>query len=181
MAESADAPEDPQPVNDLAQQLGRIGDVHRLRRRSSGRHRIQDQRTGMFFFPTPLSAMTTLIDTRNAGDIDSFVACYEPEAVIVTPSGANLSGREGARKAAEGFLALNPLLTIGNRKIIEGASTALHLMEWKLQYSGPDGETLQLAGCTADVLRKQDDGGWLLAIDNPIGTDYLAGASCEVS
>lgn len=46
-------------------------------------------------------------------------------------------------------------------------------MQWRLQGTAQDGTAFDLSGRTADVLRRQPDGGWLMAIDNPYGTDLL--------
>ncbi|WP_217559243.1 DUF4440 domain-containing protein [Streptomyces sp. GbtcB6] len=123
------------------------------------------------YFPNTLTLITTLVDARDAGDIDAVLACYEPDATIVTQSGDILSGMQGARTAAENFIALKPELIVDHRKIIEGETVSLHLMRWRLRGTAPDGTVLEASGCTADVCRKQADGGWLLAIDNPWGTD----------
>jgi ketosteroid isomerase-like protein len=128
-------------------------------------------------FPTTLAAITTLIDARNAGDIDTVVSCYEATATVVARPDLVLSGVEGARAAAEGFLALRPVFTVGRRQIVEGETTSLHLMQWRLQGTGPDGQPLDLSGCTTDVFRKQPDGGWLLSIDNPWGIGPLSAES----
>jgi uncharacterized protein (TIGR02246 family) len=123
------------------------------------------------YFPDTLALLTKLIDARNAGDVETVLACYQPDATVVTQSGDTLSGAQGARIAAENFIALKPEFTVGSRKIVESGDVSLHLMRWRLQGTAPDGTTLDLSGCTADVCRKQSDGGWLLAIDNPWGTD----------
>ena len=124
------------------------------------------------YFADTLAVLTTVIDARNAGDVDTVLACYQPDAtVVVTQSGDILTGLKGAQTAAENFIALKPEFAVGSRTIVEGEDVSLHLMRWRLKGTAPDGTALDLSGCTADVCRKQSDGGWLLAIDNPWGTD----------
>ena len=39
--------------------------------------------------------------------------------------------------------------------------------------TGPNGMTVEMAGKSSDVLRRQPDGTWLIAVDNPWGTEVL--------
>ena len=63
------------------------------------------------------------------------------------------------------------------REFVEGAEITLHLSEWTLTGVGSDGEPIDWSGRTCDVLRKQSDRGWLVALDNPWGTALLDIAS----
>ena len=47
---------------------------------------------------------------------------------------------------------------------------ALLINEWTMQATGPDGSPVQLTATTSDVVRRQPDGSWRVAIDNPYGT-----------
>ena len=38
----------------------------------------------------------------------------------------------------------------------------------------PDGNTINFGGVSTDVLRRQQDGSWLMVIDNPMGTAIVA-------
>jgi ketosteroid isomerase-like protein len=60
---------------------------------------------------------------------------------------------------------------------VEGAEITLHLSEWKLTGVDSGGKPIDWSGRTCDVLRKQSDGGWLVALDNPWGTALLDPAS----
>ena len=50
---------------------------------------------------------------------------------------------------------------------------ALSIVGWSLTGTGPDGKSVQMEGTTSDILRKQADGNWLFAIDNPWGAGIL--------
>jgi ketosteroid isomerase-like protein len=122
-------------------------------------------------FPTPLAAAEACVDARNAEDVDALLAAYEPGALVVVQPGTVLPADEGAHAVIESWKQSKPTLTTLNREILQAGATALHLMRWRLEATGPDGEALDLTGCTADILGRQPDGGWLVSIDNPYGTD----------
>jgi ketosteroid isomerase-like protein len=51
----------------------------------------------------------------------------------------------------------------------------LALTRWTLDGVGPDGAAIQMRGESSDVLRRQADGRWLVALDNPWGVSLLGG------
>ena len=59
-------------------------------------------------------------------------------------------------------------------KAIEaGDDLAFLLSRWTVTGTGQDGDALGMAGQTADVVRRQPDGSWRIAIDNPFGDAAL--------
>jgi ketosteroid isomerase-like protein len=66
---------------------------------------------------------------------------------------------------------------VTRREFIEGPETTLHLSKWTLTGVDSEGNPIDWSGRTSDVLRKQEDGSWLVALDNPWGTALLDIAS----
>ena len=60
---------------------------------------------------------------------------------------------------------------------------ALYHSKWSMRGTGPDGAQVEVSGQSSDVLRRQADGTWKIAIDNPWGTTVLGGddASAEAA
>ena len=83
--------------------------------------------------------------------------------------------REGthSERRLGGFLAVKPTLTLEKSRIVQSDDVALSAVQWSLKGSGPDGSPVEVRGTATDVLRKQADGTWLFAIDNPWGTGIL--------
>jgi ketosteroid isomerase-like protein len=50
------------------------------------------------------------------------------------------------------------------------SDSALLHSAWTLATTGPDGVPINMAGTTADVVRRQADGTWRFVIDNPWGS-----------
>jgi ketosteroid isomerase-like protein len=57
--------------------------------------------------------------------------------------------------------------------VIENEGVALHYSAWTSSSVDAEGKPQELGGITTDVLRKQADGSWLIAIDNAWGTSVL--------
>ena len=107
-----------------------------------------------------------------AGDLEGLLALYEPTATLMHQPGQAASGIAAIREALGAFLGLKPTFEmVETRPAIRAGDLALLHSSWTLSGTGPDGSPLQLSGTTADVVRRQADGTWLVAIDNPWGTD----------
>jgi uncharacterized protein (TIGR02246 family) len=118
------------------------------------------------------------IDTNNAavaaGDIDSILATYEPNAVLIGQPGMPVMGSLALREAFKHFLALNPKISITSQDVIQAGDIALHSYAWKMSGKAPDGNPIDQSGFSVVVLRKQSDGRWLMVIDNPFGDHLLS-------
>jgi ketosteroid isomerase-like protein len=109
----------------------------------------------------------------NAGDIEGVLGFYEPEAVVVLPKaeGGPVKGIGGVRQVLSQFLAVDPTFTIVLHRATESGEVALLVGDWSLDGTGPDGSAVAMNGRFRDVLHRQPDGTWLIAIDNPFGDD----------
>jgi len=119
---------------------------------------------------TPAAAVERFGDCLNAGDLDGALALYEPDATFqAQPDAPPARGREQIRAALEGFFALEPTIDGEIVKVVEADDVALVMNRWSLRGTQPGGEPLELAGVSADVVRRQDDGSWRVVVDDPWG------------
>lgn len=108
-----------------------------------------------------------------AEDFDSLMAFYAEDATLVVKPGMNATGKEQIRKA---FVAIaahfkNQLkVRQGRMSVIEGADTALVIMETLLD---TEGQTEPIVRRATYVFRKSDGGRWLCSVDNSYGTSIL--------
>jgi len=107
-----------------------------------------------------------------AGNLDALVALYEPDAALVAQPGEVVIGTEAIREDLGGLLAMRPTFNLEGRKVLQTGDIALSFADWTLVGTSPDGEPIELAGHTSDVLRRQPDGTWRFVIDNPWGSAH---------
>jgi len=123
------------------------------------------------------SQIQTIIDSNNAavaaGNMDDILATYEPNAVLLGQPGMPAAGTSALREAFKQFLVLNPKITIVKQDVVQANDIALHTYTWKMAGKTPDGNPVTQSGFSIVVLRKQPDGRWLMAIDNPFGDHLL--------
>ena len=122
---------------------------------------------------TPLETVNHLVRAINAGDLAAAVELYEPEALLVSQPGQLARGRSQVREALAGFVAMRATLTSEVQQVLEAGDLALYLARWSLRGANPAGEPVTLRGESTDILRRQADGRWLIAIDDPWGTQLL--------
>ena len=127
--------------------------------------------------PHPLRTLIEAADRAiTAEDFDAVMEFYAEDATLVVRPGLNVSGKPAIRRAFEAIAAhFNHSLKVGqgDMVVLEGADTALVLMESTLDavdHAGADVATVRRA---TYVFRKDEDGRWLCVIDNSYGTDLL--------
>ena len=120
----------------------------------------------------PADLYPTLLKAFNTGDIDAIVACYESQACFVLKSGYTVRGAVELRKMFQATLSYKPDLKLNVSKIIPaGDDLALVIVKWTSRTVSSSGETKVWTGTATDIVRRQPDGTWKLALDNPYGVE----------
>lgn len=121
----------------------------------------------------PIDAINDLVEAINSADLERAVAAYESGAVLIVQPGQLVRGSAQLREALAGFIALGAVLCSEAQQLIEGEGVALYIGRWSLCGTDPAGSPVAMAGESTDVLRRQPDGRWLIALDNPWGAQVL--------
>jgi ketosteroid isomerase-like protein len=102
-----------------------------------------------------------LVAAVASGDLDGFVAAYEDDAaMVVPPDGRVARGKAEIRRATEPMLAAGSSMRIDVIEKLESDGLALLRTRWA--FAGMEGGAIV-------VTRRQPDGGWLIALDDPLG------------
>lgn len=121
----------------------------------------------------PAEPVNQLVKAINEVNLETAVAQYEAGASLVAQPGMTATGTNALRDALAGFIAMKPVLKTESYKIIQSDDIALYISKWNLKGIGPDGKPVQMGGTSSDILRRQADGRWLIALDNPWGVAIL--------
>jgi ketosteroid isomerase-like protein len=106
--------------------------------------------------------------TYISGDVEALLAFYEPEATLVSQPGSPITGHDAIREEMLKMVALGGQIEVRTAAVIESAGLALVLSDWSLTGgTDPDGNPVELSGQGTEVLRRQDNGSWLVVIDDP--------------
>ena len=115
-------------------------------------------------------------DAVNSRDLDRLVELFEEDAVVVAPAGEQGTGerREGLeaiRGHLERLLAMRPTMTVLASAVHQRGDLALLSSHWRAVMNPPDGQSFPVEARGSELARRQADGTWRLAIDNPGGAD----------
>jgi uncharacterized protein (TIGR02246 family) len=97
------------------------------------------------------------------GDMEAVLALYERDAVFASPAGPLRHGHDELRPEFAPLVAAKADFTVEVRKIIASDDIALLHSAWRITRPQP------MSGIALEVLRRQPDGRWLLAIGEPEG------------
>lgn len=119
---------------------------------------------------SPTRLLSLFAERAAAGDVEAMLALYEPEAVFAPEVGTVLRGTEQIRPALAEMAGLAPMLEYtAEPDVVLVDNVALVTAAWTMTAQLPDGTALREGGLSADVLRRQPDGSWLVMIDQPRG------------
>ncbi len=114
-----------------------------------------------------IQAMTSAFQNKDIGGV---LASYESGAAVMFEPGVRVSDSAMLQKMFEGAFQLNPDFNYPNgHEVYMANNLALHIAPWEMSGIAPDGMQVKQQGLSVAVLRKQDDGQWLLVLDNPHG------------
>ena len=106
----------------------------------------------------------------NAGDLNHLVMLYEDGCSLVRSDGGVGTGHAAVRAVYEPMLATRPRIKLEVVKVVRtGADLALVYNDWTFTATGADGSPIQRSGKAIEVVRRQPDGSWRVAIDDPVG------------
>ena len=120
-----------------------------------------------------LNAVKSMTASFHEGDLDGVMSSYEKDAVIVFEPGKGVSDAEVIKEAFKGWFAVNPHFEYAGHDVVISGDIAVHFAPWKMNGTTPDGQKIEQSGLSVAVLRRQEDGNWLMVIDNPYGAALL--------
>ena len=94
------------------------------------------------------------LERANAGDVEGVVALYEADAVLATPDGGVCRGAEAIRRFYAQLLQSQREFSGESRPALRSGEIALTSTRFE-------------GGVTAEVARRQPDGTWRWAVDQP--------------
>jgi uncharacterized protein (TIGR02246 family) len=110
------------------------------------------------------------IEAMRYGDIETIVALYEPDAVLVRPDGKKAIGHVEIRKFLEQEAARKASYVIQDIATVLSydGSIAVTRMRMSVSWTGRDGKQNTIQTRTMEIMRKQPDGTWRFVIDSPL-------------
>ena len=112
-----------------------------------------------------------LFKTIDTGDLDAALELYEPDAVFVVAPGQVVTGHAAIREVLKGMLSAGGVGKIEGVTSVTSTDGSVAFTQTKgsATHPGPDGKPVTMDFHSVEVVRKQPDGTWRIAIDDPSG------------
>ncbi len=112
-----------------------------------------------------------LFKTIETGDLDAALDLYEPDALFVVAPGQVVTGHAAIREVLKGMLAAGGVGKIEGITSVTSTDGTVAFTRTKGSATnpGPDGKPVTMNFHSVEVVRKQLDGTWRIAIDDPSG------------
>ena len=117
---------------------------------------------------TPAECDRLFEEHVNAGEVEAVVALYEEGGNLVRHDGGVATGHAAIREVITRLVGIQPKLRNNVVRVIQaGEDLALVYNDWSMSAKGRDGKPIERAGKAIEVVRRQADGTWRFAIDDP--------------
>jgi ketosteroid isomerase-like protein len=120
---------------------------------------------------TPEEFLSIQVQEFNNGNIDFLMTLYESDACLAVKPDQVVRGLENIRKGMQGFIDAEGRLEARVKRVLQANELIFMITEWSIDGTEPDGKPINLTGRGTVVLRRQADGGLLIVMENPWGTD----------
>lgn len=125
----------------------------------------------------PVLEVVRLCDRAiSAGNYDALMKHYAADASLVVKPGMTVTGRVAIRRAFEAianYFQHQLVVEQGRMEVIEGAGTALVIMETVLRYPDGQEQSVESTRRATYVFRLESDNQWRCTVDNSYGTLLL--------
>lgn len=124
---------------------------------------------------SPARLMELFAERAGTGDAAGLLALYDGAAVFEPEAGVILRGHDEIAPALQELTAARPVIRYaGEPAVVIIDDIALVSNTWTMTVALPDGAVARQGGVSADVVRRQPDGTWLVLIDQPRGATLPA-------
>jgi uncharacterized protein (TIGR02246 family) len=103
----------------------------------------------------------------NAGDLDGLLTLYEPECRLVRRDGTVATGHAEIREVLGRLVALRPAFQTRVVSVVAREDLAVMYSDWTLTATPSGAPPIERSGKAIEVMRRQPDGSWRVAIDDP--------------
>ena len=107
-------------------------------------------------------------ECANRADMKGLVALYEPGGSLVRMDGGVATGHDAIHQTLGELTAMQPRLRMNIVKMVKAGDDLIVLYnDWDMSGKDPGGQPLEMSGKAIEVVRRQADGTWLFAVDDP--------------
>lgn len=121
----------------------------------------------------PNEVLPQIVKLVYARAFDEAMQLYADDCVMIEKPDVVLRGKDAIRQSLQAMVDSGNVLSVQMQDAVIVGDVAYSISDW---YITKNGETVAVGKAT-DLLRKTQDGQWLMVLDNPFGADALTSAA----
>lgn len=120
-----------------------------------------------------INVVESMSRAMGEGNLEKVLLAYEKNACLVASPELHVTGEE-FKMAMNGYVQISPKFTMLEHEVVQAGDIALHIAPWSMEAKDPSsGDKILQEGLSVAVFRRNQDGNWLMVIDNPFGDHLL--------
>ena len=120
-----------------------------------------------------LATVETMTRAFESGNIEGVMNAYEKNAKVIFEPTLHITDKSQLRQVFKGASAIKPKFTYDGHEVFIADDLAIHIAPWVMTGKAPDGTAIEQNGLSVAVLRRQENGEWLMVLDNPNSDNLL--------
>jgi uncharacterized protein (TIGR02246 family) len=117
----------------------------------------------------PNDLLPKIIKLAYANAFDEAMALYADDCVMIEKPNVVLRGKDQIRQSLQAMVDSGNVLSVQMQDAVIVGDIAYSISDWQITNNG----VTVAVGKATDLLRKTQDGRWLMALDNPFGAEAL--------
>lgn len=117
----------------------------------------------------PNEVLPAIVKLVYAGAFDEAMLLYADDCVMIEKPNVVLKGKEAIRRSSQDMVDSGNVLSVQTQDAVIVGDIVYSICDWQITKNG----TTVAVGKATDLLRKTQDGRWLMVPDNPFGADAL--------
>ena len=109
------------------------------------------------------------------GDLKNAMTCFDPEAIYIDKDGDTIIGFTNIEKVVANLCNMRADIKVYEHKNSPVGNDMMYWLDkWTMTATDPHGNTINMKGASANMMRKNADGVWLWLVDNPFAAPFFA-------
>jgi uncharacterized protein (TIGR02246 family) len=117
----------------------------------------------------PNEVLPKIVELVYTGAFDEAMQLYADDCVMIEKPNVVLKGKDAIRRSLQAMVESGNVLSVQMREAVIVSDVAYSISDWRITKNG----VTVAIGKATDLLRKTQDGRWLMALDNPFGAEAL--------
>ena len=123
----------------------------------------------------PQDADEYFLEAVRNGDVKTAMTCFDKEAVYIGKDSKPISGMDNIEKVITELCKMKPDIKVYEHQMSPVGSDMMYWLDkWTMTATDPQGNSINMKGASANMMRKNADGIWLWLVDNPFAAPFFA-------